>query len=202
MSTLPPRPAIGRPRPRRRALLALAWAAPMLLVLSQLRLLPQDQGVLLELAGMPVDAAGRLQGAWQRMARDCTAVQRWPAGSASWLAAQQALAGHSPPSSQGARPLQVLQQGDWLLAEVVWDGTGAPPAGGAAGPVIAPLDPAVVALRRVAGGLQVQTEGVWSGDTGPWAAPVFIRRWLQQQVPGLPVGLVLCLDPQWPVFAR
>jgi hypothetical protein len=29
-----------------------------------------------------------------------------------------------------------------------------------------------------------------------------LHAWLQQQVPGLPVGLVLCLDPQWPVFAR
>jgi hypothetical protein len=31
---------------------------------------------------------------------------------------------------------------------------------------------------------------------------VFIRRWLLQQVPAMPAGLALCLDPQWPVFAR
>ena len=88
---------------------------------------------------------------------------------------------------------------------MVWDGPGAPgapPAGGAAGPAIAPLDPAIVALHQVATGLQVQTESVWSGDTGPWAAPVFIRRWLRQQVPALPASLVVCLDPQWPVFGR
>ena len=66
----------------------------------------------------------------------------------------------------------------------------------------APLDPAIVPLHRVGGALQVQSAGVWSGDTGPWAAPVFIRRWLQQQVPGLPPDLAHCLDPTWPAFAR
>jgi hypothetical protein len=191
-----------RARPRRRALLVLALAAPLLLAVSQLRLLPQDQGVLLDVAGTPVDAAGSLQAAWQRLARDCGTVQRWPAQSAPWLAAQQALAAHSPPASHGARPLQLLQQGDWLLAEVLWDGAPARPGSGMSGPASAPLDPAIVPLRHTTGGLQVQTEGVWSGDTGPWAAPVFIRRWLQQQVPGLPAGLALCLDPQWPAFAR
>jgi len=175
---------------------ALALAAPLLLLASQLRLLPQDGGVLLDLAGTPVDAAGALQGAWQRLRRDCSAVQRPAAGSAAWLQAQQALAAHSPPASRGARPLQLLQQGDWLLAEVLWDAPGAGP------PTTAPLDPAIVPLRRVAGSLQVQTAGVWSGDTGPWAAPPFIRGWLQRQLPGLPPALALCLDPQWPAFAR
>ena len=59
----------------------------------------------------------------------------------------------------------------------------------------APLDPAIVPLRRSGAALQVQTTGVWSGDTGPWAAPPFIRRWLQQQVPAMPAALALCLDP-------
>lgn len=40
--------------------MAVALAAPLLLAFSQLRLLPQDQGVLLEVAGTPVDLAGRL----------------------------------------------------------------------------------------------------------------------------------------------
>lgn len=197
----PHRPGSTRLRPRRRALWTLALAAPLVWLTTQLRLLPQDQGVLLELAGQPVDAAGRLLGAWQGLARQCGGVQRWPAGSAPWQAAQQALADHSPPASRGARPLQLLQDasGDWLLAEVVWDGPGAAPHGA---PGSAPLDPAIVPLHRVGGALQVQSAGVWSGDTGPWAAPVFIRRWLQQQVPGLPPDLAHCLDPTWPAFAR
>jgi hypothetical protein len=195
------RPVTGRLRPRRQALWTLALAAPLLLLATQLHLLPQDEGVLLDVAGQPVDAAGRLLGAWQQLSRQCSGVQRLQAGSAPWQAAQQALADHSPPASRGARPLQLLQHasGDWLLAEVVWDGPGAAAAGTAGS---APLDPAIVPLHRTGGVLQVQSAGVWSGDTGPWAAPVFIRRWLQRQVPGLPADLALCLDPAWPAFAR
>ena len=203
MTTRPALPTTARPRPRRRALAVLAAAAPLLLLASQLRLLPQDQGVLLELAGRPVDAAGTWQAGWQRLVRDCSGVQRWQAGSATWVLAQQALAAHSPPASRGARPVQLLEDTStgWLLAEVLWDSLSATPANPATG-ASAPLDPAIVPLRRSDAGLLVQTAGVWSGDTGPWQAPVFIRRWLQQQVPGLPADLALCLDPQWPVFAR
>lgn len=185
-----------RQRPRRSALTVLAVAAPLLLLASQLRLLPQDGGVLLEVAGRPVDAAGALQASWQSLVRDCSKVQRWQAGSPPWIEAQQALAAHSPPASWGARPLQLLQDvsGNWLLAEVLWDGPGA--AGSSA-----PLDPAIVPLRRSAGGLLVQTAGVWSGDSSPWQAPVFIRQWLHRQIPDLPAMLPLCLDPQWPAFA-
>jgi len=192
-------PQTLRPRPRRRALMALALAAPLLLALSQLRLLPQDQGVLVVVAGTPMDLAGRLQNGWQTAVRDCSGIQQLPADSAVWMQAQQALAAHSPPASRGARPLQLLLHadiaGDWLLAEVLWDGQGALP-------TRAPLDPAIVPLRRGPAGLQLLTEGVWSGDTGPWAAPAFIRRWLQRQVPNLPAALTLCLDPKWPAFAR
>jgi len=202
MITRPATPANARPRPRRRALTVLAAAAPLLLLASQLRLLPQDDGVLLAVAGRPIDAAGAWQARWQRLVRDCSGVRRWPAGSATWLMAQQALAAHSPPASHGARPVQLLEDasGDWLLAEVLWDNPAAVPATAATG-ASAPLDPAIVPLRRSTAGMLVQTTGVWSGDTGPWQAPVFIRRWLRQQVPGLPAALPLCLDPQWPAFA-
>jgi hypothetical protein len=170
----PPSPRIRRPR----ALLALALAAPLLLAATQLRLQPRDQGLLLDVAGTPVDAIGRLQGAWQWLARDCGTVWRPRAGSPVWQAAQRVLAAHSPPASAGARPLQLLQQGDWLLAELRWDGPGAAGA-------TAPLDPAIVPLRRIDGRWQVQEAGVWSGDTGPWAAAPRIpgRRFLQSPGP-------------------
>jgi hypothetical protein len=191
MSRSPP----PRTRRRPRALLALALAAPLLLAATQLRLRPQDHGLLLDVAGRPVDAVGWLQDGWQRLVRDCSAVQRPAADSATWQGAQQALAGHSPPASAHPRPLQLLQQGDWMLAEVRWDGPGTAGAS-------APLDPAIVPLHRHGDRWQVQDAGVWSGDTGPWAAPPFIRRWLQHQLPGLPGALAACLDPHWPVFAR
>ena len=177
------------------------------LVLSQVRLLPQDQGVLLEINGRPLDAAGALLGLWQRAVRRCGDVQALAPGSARWVEAQQVLAGYSPPASWLARPVQVLAwgqgpgdaagQGEWLLAEVVWPVVSASPGGAA----LAPLDPTIVPLARRNGVLQVQAEGVWSGDAGPWAAPVFIRRFLAERLPGLPAPLRQCLDPQLAPFA-
>lgn len=193
---------------RRTALVMLACAAPLLLAAQWLRLDVQDGHWLLRAAGTPVDLAGHAQAGWQALQRAtgaCQAVQQLPADSAGWQATRQALAAFSPPASQGARPLQLLAQAQpdgsqWLLAEVVWDAApAAPPAAAAA---TAPLDPAIVVLQARPGQApQVHPRGVWSGDTGPWLAPVFIRRWLQQAVPALPPALVLCLQPQWPVFS-
>ncbi len=174
------------------ALLLISCAAALL---SQVRPLPQDQGLLLELSGRPVDPLGWLQGQWQRAWRDCRNVRALAEGSAAWTEARQSLARYSPPASLGARPVQLLAWGGeatpWLLAEVVWD----PPARAAPGPQAA-LDPAIVPLARQGGMLQVQAAGVWSGDTGPWFAPVFIRRYLAQRLPGVPTALLHCLEPQ------
>ena len=180
---------------RRSTAAACLVVASGLLLLSQLRLLPQDQGVLLEVSGRPVDAAGQLQGAWLRLVRRCGTVTTLADGSAAWQEAQRVLAGYSPPASLAARPVQVLSWGEgdaqWLLAEVRWGGS-----------AIAPLDPAIVPLARRGGVLQVQAGGVWSGDTGPWSAPVFIRRFLADRLPALPAALSQCLDPQLRPFSR
>ena len=89
MTARPALPANARLRPRRRALLVLAAVAPLLLLASQLRLLPQHQGVLLKLASRKVDAAGAWQASWQRLAGDCSGVRRWPADSARGVASAQ-----------------------------------------------------------------------------------------------------------------
>ena len=198
---------------RRRTAAGLLVIASAGLALSQVRLLPQDQGVLLEINGRPVDAAGRLLGLWQRGVRRCGGVQALAPGSARWVEAQQLLAGYSPPASMLARPVQLLAWGprradgqrvpagdadsEWLLAEVVWPAVSAGPGQAP----LAPLDPTIVPLARRGGVLQVQAAGVWSGDAGPWAAPVFIRRFLAQRLPGLPAPLRQCLDPQLAPFA-
>ena len=189
------------------ALLVLASATQLL---SQLGLQPQPQGLLLEVAGHPVDVLGRLRGLGQRLVRRCGAVQDWPAGSDRWREVQHTLAGYSPPVSDHAAPLQVLGVGDgdaeWLLAEVTWPRAGLPglatttPAAAPAGPAAPVPDPAIVPLRRVAGRLQVQAGGVWSGDTGLWWPPVVIRRYLADQVPELPTALRQCLDAKLPQF--
>ena len=173
-------------------------------LLSQCRLLPQDEGVLVQVGERPVDVAGRLLGLWQQTVRYCGDVTVLASGSPRWRAAQRALAGYSPPASLAVRPVQMLAWGDgaWLLVELRWDGPGQA------------LDPAIVPLLRQGvspaghvgqGGdshYQVQPAGVWSGDTGPWFAPVFIRRFLARRVPALPAALRQCLDPQVPPFNR
>ena len=165
------------------------------MLLSQLQPLPQDQGVLLSVGGQPVDLAGRLLGGWQAVARRCDGVTVLAPGSLRWQAAQRSLAAYSPPASLSAAPAQVLAWGsaedEWLLAEVRWPGS-----------ADTPIDPAIVPLRRVNGTLQVQAAGVWSGDTGPWWPPVFIRRQLAERLPDLPAALRQCLDPLLPPFAR
>ena len=102
--------------------------------------------------------------------------------------------------------MQVLAWGagddEWLLAEVRWPGPAGNATPSALYPAIGPaIDPAIVPLRRVNGALQVQAAGVWSGDTGPWWPPVFIRRQLAERLPALPAALRQCLDPQRPPFA-
>lgn len=180
---------------RRRSVIAAPLLAAAALLLSQLRPLPQDQGVLLSVGGQPVDVAGRLLGGWQALVRRCDGVTVLAPGSPRWLDARRSLAGYSPPASLSAAPVQVLAWGpadaEWLLAEVRWPG-----------PADAPIDPAIVPLHRVDGALQVQAAGVWSGDTGPWWPPVFIRRQLADRLPALPAALRQCLDPLLPPFAR
>lgn len=190
-----PSPAAPGSRPaRRRALWILALCSPLLVALTQLRWLPQDQGVLLQVGSQTLDLNGALLGYWQAAVRRCGEVQRWPAGSPLWLQARDVLAAHSPPASAAARPLQVLSmqhQGvDSMLVEVVWDTM----------PTVAPLNPAIVPLQRIGGQWQVLQTAVWSGDTGPWSVPVFVRRWLQRQAPQLPTALVQCLDPEVSLF--
>lgn len=192
-STPPSATRAGRSS-RRRALWTLALASPLLLALTQLRWLPQDEGVLLQIGQKTIDINGVLADRWQSALRRCDKVQRWHAGSALWLQAGDVLAAHSPPASAAARPLQVLswqQDGiESMLVEVVWDAV----------PTVAPLNPAIVPLQKADGRWQVLQAGVWSGDTGPWHTPVFVRRWLTRQVPTLPAPLVQCLDVQAHLF--
>ncbi len=185
-------------RQRRRTVTAAAVLAGAALLLSQVRPLAQDQGVLLSVGDQPVDVAGRLLGGWQALVRRCDGVTVLAPGSPRWQAAQRSLAAYSPPASLSAAPVQMLAWGaadeEWLLAEVHWPGP-------AESPAHAAIDPAIVPLRRVNGTLQVQGAGVWSGDTGPWWPPVFIRRQLAERLPALPAVLRQCLDPQLPPFA-
>ena len=132
--------------------------------------------------GKKHDVIGWLADHKNQLWRDCSAVQQL---SNSSPAAEQVLtliADHSPPDSRNARLVSLLQQGDWLLAELVF----------------AQLNPAVVVLQAVPEGIRLPERAVWSGSTSPWQPGPRIRQHLELQVPQVPAALLACYDPVTP----
>jgi hypothetical protein len=92
------------------------------------------------------------------------------------------IAQHSPPDSSALQLVALLQQGNWLVAELRFE----------------QLSPAVVLLRRE--GAQGSSEGlseraIWSGSTEPWRSGPHIRAYLRSREPQAPQALLACLDP-------
>ena len=82
--------------------------------------------------------------------------------------------------------LQLQVQADWAIAEVEFK----------------TLNPSLVVLRQSTQQgsrmWRVQERAVWSGSTAPWHSGHFVRRYLRQQAPDMPEGLLQCVvvDPQ------
>jgi hypothetical protein len=72
------------------------------------------------------------------------------------------------------------RSGPWLLVEAQFD----------------TLLPSIVLIRDVAGQLQIEPQGIWSGETHPWRAAPLIRNYLAQKVPTAPTALLACFEPQ------
>jgi len=125
------------------------------------------------------DVIGWLSDHNNQLWRDCSAVQQL--SHASPVAAQvlSLIAEYSPPDSRNAKLVSLLQQGDWLLAELAF----------------AQLNPAVVVLRSDPRGMRIPERAVWSGSTAPWQAGPRIRQHLALQVPEAPAALLACYDP-------
>jgi len=138
----------------------------------------QDGRRLLEVSGQRWDLRGWAAEQLLQLRRDCTPVSRWPPESPIARAVLPVIQQHSLPDSQRARwlPLQLL--GDWSVAEVDFD----------------TLKPTLVVLRLQAGQWRVQDQAVWSGSTAPWHSGDFVRRYLRQQAPDLPLALLACVS--------
>jgi hypothetical protein len=154
-----------------------AW----LVIDSHVDWVPQDGKRLLEVSGQRWDLRGWAAEQLLQLRRDCTPVSRWPPDSPTARAVLPVIQQHSLPDSQSARWLQLLQLGDWSVAEVDFD----------------TLKPTLVVLRLNAGQWRVQDQAVWSGSTAPWHSGDFVRRYLRQQAPDLPQALLNCvsIDP-------
>ena len=132
--------------------------------------------------GKKHDVIGWLADHKNQLWRDCSAVQQLSNASPEAEQVLTLIADHSPPDSRDARLVSLLQQGDWLLAELAF----------------ARLNPAVVVLQAVPKGMRLPERAVWSGSTAPWHPGPRIRQHLALQVPQVPAALLACYDPVTP----
>jgi hypothetical protein len=161
------------------ALIALTLTA-LGVGLSHLQWLPTDNGHLLAIDGRAVDVQGWVADTHNRLRRDCAAVQTLNVQDPLHAQALAAVRDYSPPASKSARLQAAWRAGPWLLVEAQFDA----------------LLPSVVLLRDVAGRVQIEPQGIWSGQTHPWRAAPLIRHYLTQQVPTAPPALLACFEPQ------
>jgi hypothetical protein len=132
--------------------------------------------------GKKYDVIGWLADHKNQLWRDCSTVQQLSNASPAAEQVLTLIADHSPPDSRDARLVSLLQQGDWLLAELAF----------------ARLNPAVVVLQAVPKGMRLPERAVWSGSTAPWQPGPRIRQHLALQVPQVPAALLACYDPVTP----
>ncbi len=141
----------------------------------------QDGRPLLVISGRSWDLRGWASEQLRHARRDCASVSHWPASSPTAHAVLTVIQQHSLPDSLSARWLQLLQLGDWSVAEVDFD----------------TLKPTLVVLHQEGGRWRIRDHAVWSGSTAPWHSGDFVRRYLRQQAPDLPQALLDCVrvDP-------
>jgi len=150
----------------------------LLVIDSHVDWVRQDGRQLLEINGQRWDLHGWANEQLRHARRDCRPVSTWPADSPTARAVLPVIQQHSLPDSLSARWLQLLQAGDWSVAEVDFD----------------TLKPTLVVLRLQDGQWRVQDQAVWSGSTAPWHSGDFVRHYLRQQAPDLPQALLDCIS--------
>jgi hypothetical protein len=179
-------PNASRENPQHAGQVLKRHVAATLLVLTTLGVInahvdidAQDGRYFVVWQGKKHDVIGWLADHNNQLWRDCSAVQQLSLASPAAGQVLSLIAEYSPPDSRNASLVKLLQQGDWLLAELAF----------------ARLNPAVVVLRAEPTGLRLPERAVWSGSTAPWQAGPRIRQHLKQQVPQLPAALLTCYDP-------
>lgn len=139
----------------------------------------KENGWLLNVDGREIDAIGMAQEKWVKLTRNCSQVKQLEAKSDSYLAVQKLIQEYSPPSSESAHIIKLLTLQDWYLAEVEFK----------------ELLPAVVLMDTDKGQPRMVPHAIWSGETHPWLAAPFIRKYLTSQAPQSPWQLLTCFDP-------
>jgi len=144
----------------------------------------QDGAYFLSFQGKKHDVLGAFLNRTNAVLRQCGTVQVIDVNSAEAGKALSAIQNFSPPDSQNARLLGLLQQGPWLLAEVEFS----------------TLNPAVVLLTNAPDSTRIVETAIWSGTTAPWQSASLIRRYIQERAPQAPPALMNCFDPASALF--
>ncbi len=139
----------------------------------------KENGWILNVDGREIDAIGMAQEKWVKLTRNCSQVKQLEAKSDSYLAVQKLIQEYSPPSSESAHIIKLLTLQDWYLAEVEFK----------------ELLPAVVLMDTDKGQPRMVPHAIWSGETHPWLAAPFIRKYLISKAPQSPRQLLTCFDP-------
>lgn len=147
--------------------------------LSHVSFSQKENGWLLIVDGREVDALGMAQEKWVKLIRKCEQVKQIDPQSVQRLAIQKLIQEYSPPSSESAHIVSLLTTQNWFLAEVESK----------------ELLPAVVMLDTSEGEPRIVPNAIWSGETHPWLAAPFIRKYLSSKAPQSPAQLLECFDP-------
>lgn len=139
-----------------------------------------ENGTLLFIDNKPVDFLGAINNRWNRVSRTCNGVTRLSPKDEKYQIAESLIRNYSPPSSQTAVIAAVWAMESWTLVEVEFKD----------------LLPAVVLIQTTNSQPFIVPHAVWSGYTQPWTAAPYIRNYIEQQAPQMPVALTRCFDPQ------
>ena len=164
--------------PRRISLYVLLLVS-LGVLLNHLSVTPKDNGYLLVIDGKEVDALGMAQDKWVKLTRNCEQVKDVEKNSQQYLDILKTIQNYSPPNSESAQIVRLLSTGEWSLAEVRFTA----------------LLPAIVLIQQVNSHPSIVQNGIWSGQTHPWHAAPYIRRYITSQVPQAPTALIECADP-------
>ena len=165
---------------KKNAYLALLAVTLLAVISIHVHWTTNENGTLLFIDNKPVDFLGAINNQWNRVARTCSAVTRLSPHEEKYQTAQSLIRNYSPPSSQTAVIASAWALESWTLVEVEFQD----------------LLPAVVLIQTTDNQTQIVPNAVWSGYTQHWKAAPYIRNYIEQQVPQMPVSLTRCFDAQ------
>ena len=165
---------------KKKAYLALLAVTLLAVISIHVHWTTDENGTLMVIDDNPIDFLGAVNNQWNRVTRTCNAVTRLSPKDEKYTIAQSLIRNYSLPSSQTEVIAGAWAMDSWTLVEVEFQ----------------ELLPAVVLIQTKDNQTFIVPNSVWSGYTKPWAAAPYIRNYIEQQVPQMPVALTHCFDPQ------